>query len=62
VFDHSYAAGIMSTRSDHLSYDGRIVLDSLETKMNDPKNRDKNRIFAEFGTIIDKADAWDPLL
>jgi pimeloyl-ACP methyl ester carboxylesterase len=62
VFDDSYAAGIMSTRSDRLSYDDRIVLNSLDTKMNDPKNRDKNRIFAEFGTIIDKADAWDPLL
>jgi pimeloyl-ACP methyl ester carboxylesterase len=62
VFDDSYAAGIMSTRLDRLSYDDRIVLDSLETKMNDPKNRDKNRIFAEFGAIIDKADAWDPLL
>ena len=62
AFEDSYAAGIMSTRSDRLSYDDRIVLDALETKMHDPKNRDKNRIFAEFGTIIDKADSYDPIV
>jgi pimeloyl-ACP methyl ester carboxylesterase len=62
VFDDSYAAGIMSTRLDHLSYEDRIILDSLVTKLNDPKNRDKNRIFAEFGKIIDKADSCDPLV
>ena len=62
VFDDTYAAGIMSTRLDRLSHEDRIVLDSLETKLNDPKNRDKNRIFAELGTIIDKADSCDPLV
>jgi pimeloyl-ACP methyl ester carboxylesterase len=62
VFDDTYAADIMSTRLDRLSYEDRIILDSLVTKLNDPKNRDKNRIFAEFGTIIDKADSCDPLV
>jgi pimeloyl-ACP methyl ester carboxylesterase len=62
VFDDTCAAGIMSTRLGRLSHEDRIVLDSLETKLNDPKNRDKNRIFAELGTIIDKADSWDPLI
>jgi len=62
VFDDTYAAGIMRTRLDRLSQEDRIVLDSLETKMNDPKNRDKNRIFAELGTIIDKADTCDHIV
>ena len=52
----------MSTRSDRLSQEDRRVLDSLVTKLNDPGNRDKNRIFAELGTIIDTADSRDPLL
>ena len=62
MFDDTYAAGIMRTRLDRLSQEDRIVLDSLETKMNDPKNRDKNRIFAELGTIIDKADTCDHIV
>jgi len=61
VFEDTYAAGIMITRSDRLSHEDRSVLDSLGTKLNDPKNRDKNRIFAELGTIIDKADTCDPI-
>jgi pimeloyl-ACP methyl ester carboxylesterase len=62
VFDHSYAAGIMSTRFTRLSHKDTIAIDSLVTKLNDPESRDKNRIFAEFGTIIDKADSFDPLV
>ena len=62
VFDDAYAAGIMNTRLNRLSQEDRVVLETLATKLNDPKNRDKNRIFAEFGKVIDTADAWDPLL
>jgi pimeloyl-ACP methyl ester carboxylesterase len=62
VFDDSYAAGIMSTRLDRLSYQDTIIIDSLVTKLNNPKNRDKNRIFEELGKIIDKADSCDPLI
>ena len=62
VFDDAYATGIMGTRLCHLSEEDRSFLDSLVTKLNDPKNRDKNRIFAEFGKIIDKADSCDPLV
>lgn len=40
----------------------REVLETLATKLNGPKNRDKNRIFAEFGKVIETADTWDPLL
>ncbi len=58
VFEDTYAAGIKITRSDRLSHEDRSVLDSLGTKLNDPKNRD---IFAELGTIIDKADTCDPI-
>ena len=61
VFDDPYAAAIMSTRLDRLSHEDRFVLDYLVTKLNDPKNRDKNIIFAELGKIIDKADCCDPL-
>ena len=62
VFDDTYATGIMSTRLDRLSHEDRFVLDSLVTKLNDQENRDNNRIFAEFGTIIDKAESCDPLV
>lgn len=62
VFDDTYAAAIMNTRSDRLSHEDRIVLDSLVTKLNDPEYREKNRIFAEFGTMIDRADSFDPLM
>jgi pimeloyl-ACP methyl ester carboxylesterase len=51
----------MSTRSDRLSPHERILLDSLVTKLNAPESRNKNKIFAEFGTIIGKADSFDPL-
>jgi pimeloyl-ACP methyl ester carboxylesterase len=61
MFDDNYAAGIMSTRLARLSHQDTIIMDSLEIKLNDPECRDKNRIFAELGTIIDKADSFDPL-
>jgi len=61
VFDDTGAAGIMSTRSDRLSHEDRSVLDSLGTKLNNPENKNKNRIFAGLGTIIDKADTCDPI-
>jgi pimeloyl-ACP methyl ester carboxylesterase len=62
VFDDACAAGITNTRLNRLSQKDREVLDTLTTKLNDPKTRDKNRIFAELGTVIDTADTWDPLL
>ena len=60
VFDDAYAAGIMSTRTDRLPRQDRIVLDSLVTKLHDPKERDKNRIFAELGAVIERADPGIP--
>ena len=62
VFDDAYAAGITNTRLNRLSQEDREVLETLATKLNDPMTWDKKRIFAELGTVIDKADAWDPLL
>jgi len=62
VFDDTCAAGIMSTRLDRLSHEDRRVLDSLGTQLNDPENREKNRIFAEIGKILDKADSCDPIV
>jgi pimeloyl-ACP methyl ester carboxylesterase len=62
VFDAACAAGIMSTRLQRLSHEDRCGLDSLVTKLNDPENLDKNRIFAELGVIIERADSWDPLV
>jgi pimeloyl-ACP methyl ester carboxylesterase len=62
VFDDTYAAAIMSTRLDRLSHEDRSVLDSLGTKLNNPKNRNKNRFFAEIGKILDKADSCDPIV
>ena len=62
VFDDTYAAGIMRARVNRLSQKDRYVLETLATKLNDPKNTDKNRIFAEFGKVIETADARDPPL
>ncbi|HUT38533.1 MAG TPA: alpha/beta hydrolase [Methanoregula sp.] len=61
VFDDRYAAGIMSTRSARLSHKDTIAIDSLVTKLNDPESHNKDRIFAELGTIIEKADSFDAL-
>jgi hypothetical protein len=61
-FDDTYTAGIMNTRLDHLSHEDRKVLETLATQLNDPKNREKNRIFAEIGTVTDTTDTWDPFL
>ena len=33
-----------------------------QRNLNDPMNREKNRIFAEIGTVIDTTDTWDPFL
>jgi len=62
VFDDAYAAGIMRARLNRLSQKDREVLETLAIKLNDPKNGDKNRIFAELGKVIDTADTRDPLL
>jgi pimeloyl-ACP methyl ester carboxylesterase len=61
AFDDIYAEGIVNTRLDRLSHEDRCGLDSLVTQLNNPKNRDKNSIFAELGTIIDTADSRDLL-
>jgi len=52
----------MRARLNRLSQEDTAVLETLATRLNNPKNRDKNRVFAEFGKVIDTADAWDPLL
>jgi pimeloyl-ACP methyl ester carboxylesterase len=62
VFEDRYTGSIMSTRSGRLSHEDTIAIDSLVTKLNDPKSRDKNKIFAGYGTIIEKADSRDPLV
>jgi len=31
-----------------------------QRNLNDPMNWEKNRIFAEIGTVIDTTDTWDP--
>jgi pimeloyl-ACP methyl ester carboxylesterase len=62
VFDDTYSAGIMKMRLNRLSQKDRITLDSLAAKLDDPNEREKNRIFAEFGNIIDTIDSQDPLI
>ena len=62
VFDDTYSAGIMKTRLNRLSQKDRITMDSLATKLDDPNEQEKNRIFAEFGKIIDIVDSQDPLV
>lgn len=61
-FETKYALPIMDTRLRRLSAAGRVDVFSLSAALDDPAVTDKSTIMARLGTMIAKADAYDPLL
>ncbi|MHB8841153.1 MAG: alpha/beta fold hydrolase [Candidatus Aquicultor sp.] len=61
VFEDKYAAAIMETRLSRLAGEERARLDALSKILDDPHGKDKNKVFAQLGELIAKADSYDPL-
>jgi pimeloyl-ACP methyl ester carboxylesterase len=60
-FEDNYAVNIMKTRFRRLSEAERAEARSLMAILNDPAMADKNTPMARLGTLLAKADAYDPL-
>ena len=61
-FEAKYAAHIMDTRLRRLSPAERADVFSLSAALDDPAVTDKSTLMAQLGTLIAKADAYEPLL
>jgi pimeloyl-ACP methyl ester carboxylesterase len=61
VFEDKYAEHITATRLSRLTEPEMAAVDSLSTALDDPYVTDKNRLFAELGNVISRADAFDPV-
>jgi len=61
-YEEEYALNIMKTRLSRLSEEERTEVISLMTTLNDSSSKDKNTLLARFGTLIYRADSYDPLI
>jgi pimeloyl-ACP methyl ester carboxylesterase len=61
-YEAKYADNIMQTRLRRLSAIERAEVRSLMAALNDPAIEDKNTPMAQLGTLLARADAYDPLL
>ncbi len=61
VFEDKYAERITDTRLSRLTEEEIVAVDSLSRTLDDPNATDKNRVFAELGNYISRADSFDPL-
>jgi len=61
VFEDKYAERITDTRLSRLTEEEIIAVDSLSRTLDDPNARHKNRVFAELGNYMSRADSFDPL-
>jgi pimeloyl-ACP methyl ester carboxylesterase len=59
-FEAQYAAGITQTRMTRLRKKGQEEAQSLLAKLADPGMPDKDKLLAQLGTLLAKADAYDP--
>ncbi len=60
-FEEKYAAGIIRTRMSRLSEEERKEAAMLMMKMGEPDSAGKNAALERFGSLMSKADAYDPL-
>jgi len=60
-FEANYAENLMQVRRSRLSQEDNLLLDSLLSRMQDAANQAKNTILQEFGSILSKADSYDPV-
>ena len=61
-YEEKYAARIRETRLNRLSEEDRAEIKSVIEILNNPAAEDKNMAFARFGTLLSKADAYDPII
>jgi pimeloyl-ACP methyl ester carboxylesterase len=61
VFEDKYAESITATRLSRLTEREMATVDSLSTALDNPHAKDKNRLFAQLGQVISRADSFDPL-
>jgi pimeloyl-ACP methyl ester carboxylesterase len=60
-FEERYAADIMKTRLGRLTDEERHEAQSLLARLGDPGTANKDRLLAEFGALISRADSFDPV-
>ena len=60
-YEEKYAAGIQETRLSRLSEEEREEVKSLIEVLSIPEVEDKEAIFARFGALFSKADAYNPI-
>lgn len=61
VFEDRYAQQIAATRLSRLTEEEREAVELLSDTLDDPASTDKNRVFAELGDYISRADSFAPL-
>ena len=61
AFEDKYAERITGTRLGRLTEEDIIRVDSLSKTLDDPDAADKNRVLAELGNYMSRADSFDPL-
>ena len=59
-FEESYAAMIMETRLERLSQGERSEARELLEQLEEPSFPDKNAVLARLGSLLSRADAFDP--
>ncbi len=61
VYEKEYASGIFETRLQRLRPPEKEELLALIKQLDESNNRSKNKLFAQIGKLIDKADHYDPI-
>lgn len=59
-FEEQYAAAITQTRMHRLHKKGQAEAQALLANLADPATADKNALLAQLGTLLARADAYDP--
>lgn len=60
-FEASYVSQIAVTRESRLSHEENKRVDALLKMLGDPGIQERKAVLAEFGRLMGKADAYDPL-
>lgn len=61
-YEEKYAPSIQETRLNRLSAEERLEANSLIEVLDNPAAKDKNPVFARFGSLFSKADAYNPIM
>ncbi len=60
-FEEQYAAGILTTRLNRLAEEERAEVRSLMEVLGTPGTKTEPGLLARFGTLLSRADAYDPV-